>query len=307
MNLNQLETIEFGACFDNGKTEQYFLVPVNRPVQAALVEMHENTLRLFDTVDEDFELFEPAQKYGPLEKLKADLHNPSFSKVKALFQAHNLEMNPDVMRETETLAFYFAVFRDKAGTKVLGVRRATQFKGILKAKRRLIRLIDDSLALVQEDLFRLDTDFDYLVTKDAIRILRPSGFEYTADIDEEISSRAAKMTEELMESVPLIDFGSLRAFVQGNKRAARLLASLRSRDDLQNTSLPKLKKACKQIGISIVIDDGVVRPEEGHEIAFLQLLDRRRYTVSLINRISEYYEAPNRKSVGTVEQNSSKG
>ncbi|MEJ7606042.1 MAG: hypothetical protein WKF37_07190 [Bryobacteraceae bacterium] len=44
--------------------------------------------------------------------------------------------------------------------------------------------------------------------------------------------------------------------------------------------------------------DGKLCPEPGHELAFLQMLDRRRYAVSLIAGKWEQYEAASRKEAG---------
>lgn len=48
--------------------------------------------------------------------------------------------------------------------------------------------------------------------------------------------------------------------------------------------------------------DGKLVPENGQEMAFLQILDRRRYALMLIDGRWEQYEAASRKAAGVREE-----
>jgi hypothetical protein len=81
----------------------------------------------------------------------------------------------------------------------------------------------------------------------------------------------------------------------------RLVAAIKSRPDLVNISKRCLRSECRQAGLKIEQKDGKLVPAEGSEMGFLMLLDRRRYTVTLIERTPETYEAPSRHSAARAE------
>lgn len=298
-DFNAIKATEFCVCYDTKDAEVYWQIPVDAEVQGALGDMLRKTVEALDPGGVAMDAYEPAQKYSSEERLVASNGEPHMEKLRALHSLQNIQTNADVIRETQRLAFYFAVFRDALNRKIVAVRRATQFKGVVKARNRLISLVDDTLKLVADDVFKLDNDFDYLIFHDKTWILRPTGFEYTAALEEAIAAQASAITEELTKSVPCVDFSQLIEFVRGHRRAARLISSLRARSDLHLTSIKKLKKGCKANGIEFVTKGGKVFPKEGSEMAFLELLDRRRYTLELIDEQEEFYVAPNRRSVAT--------
>src|SRR2546426_481228 len=78
-----------------------------------------------------------------------------------------------------TVFCYFARLTDSKGRRLTALRRATQFKGVLKS--RLLRLVTDSLKLVEDHIFKLDRDFDLLIDSANVHILRPSGFEFAGE------------------------------------------------------------------------------------------------------------------------------
>jgi len=133
-------------------------------------------------------------------------------------------------------------------------------------------------------------------------ILRPTGFEFTAAIETSIAARALEFTQDVARSVPCVDFTKLEDFISKHRRAARLIASLRARNDLARTSPRKLKRRCKQNDINIVEENGRIYPQRGCELAFLELLDRRRYTVELVDDSEELYLAGNRRGISRTAQ-----
>jgi hypothetical protein len=293
-NFAAIQAIEFGVCLDAEGGEIYRQIPVDVEVQGALKEILDTTREALGLKAGELEAFEPAQKYSATERLVAELDSPYMEKIKGIYSAENLEVSAQSIKETASLAFYFIVFRDSKDEKLLAVRRAMQFKGVLKARNRLISLIDDTLQLVGDDVFKLDNDFDYLVFDNKVCIYRPTGFEFTAGIENEIAAKALEMTAEVAKSISCVDFTDLSKYVSKHRRAARLIASLRARDDLHLTSPAKLKKGCKQNGIEFTVSKGKIIPADGQELAFLELLDRRRYNVSLIEEQDEFYVAGSR-------------
>ena len=90
---------------------------------------------------------------------------------------------------------------------MLGVRQATQFKGAFKGHS--LSLIDDTLKMVPDHVFKLDDEFDFLITAQHVYILRPDGFRAAA--------RAREMTLELSRRP---DYTGLRS---GNETPTRVL------------------------------------------------------------------------------------
>lgn len=294
-DASEIATVEFGTCYDIDEAEKFYLVPIDPDVQGALKEMLHATASALMGEGTELEKYEPAEKYGPTERLIAAIDDPAMVRVASIYNAKNIETKPTALESTGSLAFYFAIFGDKQQNKVMAIRRATQFKGVVKA--RLISLFDETLKLVDRDVFRLDQDFDYVVDGTHVFILRPAGFEFTAGVEEQIAAQAKQMTRDLAKTLPSVAFKKIIDFVAAHRRAGRLVASLKSRSDLPLTSMLKLKRGCKHNKIQLETENGKIWPAKGFEIAFLELLDRRRYVVELIEKEEELYVAASRKGI----------
>lgn len=286
--------IGMGVCRDTPAGERCVLVPIDESVRANLVSMLHHT---YEQLEGDRDEYELTQKYAGKEKLTLRTSSPVADRAKDLYSAKNIPTDSHSLDRPSDIAYYFAVFRYASGQRVLGVRRAAQFKGMLTARNRLVRMIDETLRVVDDPVFRLDLDFDYLVEEQQILILRPSGFEYTASIEAYVEQAVAANIEDLGRTLPFVDFASLEPFVRSHKRAARMVAALRSRADLGNISKSKLRRVCKDNGVVVQQKAGKLVPALGHEDSFLKILDRRRYTVSLIDNEDERYEAENRRGI----------
>lgn len=293
--MNTKATTEFFICKDSPSGESYHKIPVDQSVQDALKEMLTRTKNELDFTKGNFEKFEPAQKYSPKERLGISLSDPHVSKVKALYELKNINASTSI--NLNDAAYYFAIFTDQHGTKTLGVRRSTQFKGIVTAQDRLVRWANNTLQLVTDKIFKLDLEFDYIATKDEIIILRPTGFEFTAGIEEKVKECALKYSEEVAKEMPCVNFSKLKTYIQNHPKAARLIASIRIQEGINRISDKQLESACKANDIKYTKKNNQIEPAGGMELAFLELLDRRRYTVELIDGETERYVAANRKGI----------
>lgn len=300
VDLANIRTTEFGVCLYGGHGDTNVLVPVDAGVQQALREMiHEtaNKIGCFEP-NVDVQRYEAAEKYSATESLKYPIDEELATSVPVqLFRAENLPTSETAIADPETIGFYFARIRDGQNRQLVAIKRAGQFKGVLKARRRLIRWLDDTMKVIDDHVFKLDPDFDYLVTDDEIYILRPSAFEFTVDLEAKIMAKARENTESLHETITFIDFAGIADYVGKHKRAARLVAALKSRDDLASTNQDLFAAACETTGITLERQNGRIRPAKGHEHEFLMLLDRRRYALTLIEDTPETYEAGNRRRV----------
>lgn len=298
-NFDHIQTVEFGVCMGSEDGESYRIVPADQSVQSALIEMLRATMSQLFNAEERIDDFSPAGKYSSTERLKLSLDSDLVTKHKAVFESENLQTDTHGLADPGKIISYFAVFRDNAGSKLMGFRRAAQFKGVVK--KNLITLLNDTLKIVEDHLFKLDNDFDFVIYDNQILIWRPSGFIFTAGMDEHIAASAAKNVNEVAKAVTFVDFTSLKGFVSKHKLSMRLIAAIRSRDDLAAISKRRLKAECKEAGLKVSDVKGMLSPQEGSEYGFLMLLDRRRYTVTLIEKKPETYEAPSRHIASRAE------
>lgn len=300
VDVTDIRSTEFGVCLDAGAVDATVLVPVDAGVQEALREMVIATVGKIGCFAPNSSLptYEPAEKYAATEALRCPIDDAlDDSTPVRLFRTTNLPTSHTALSDPAAIEFYFARLRDRQGRRLIAIKRAAQFKGMLKAKGRLIRWLDDTMQVVEDDVFKLDSDFDYLVTDDELYILRPSAFEFTVDLDATILAQAKENAESLHASVGFIDFAGIAAYVGTHKRAARLVAALKRRDDLSDTDQRLLKQACKHTGVTLERRHGRIFPAAGHEYEFLMLLDRRRYALTLIPDAPETYEAASRRQV----------
>ena len=298
-NFNNIQSVEFGVCLDNEGGEVFRIVPADLSVQSALKEMLQETRDQLIREDAALSDFSPAEKYGGTERLRLSLDSDLVAKHKAVFESENLETDTHGLADPNRLISYFAIFRDNSGEKLMGFRRAAQFKGVVK--KNLITFLNDTLKIVEDHLFKLDTDFDFLICDNQILIWRPSGFIFTAGMDEHIAACAAANVDQVAKFVACVDFTHLKEYVSKHKLSMRLIAAIRSRNDLAEISKRCLKAACKEAGLKISETKGMLSPQEGSEYGFLMLLDRRRFTVTLIEKKPETYEAPSRHAAERAE------
>jgi hypothetical protein len=295
-----IQSVEFGVCLYTDENESYRIVPCDQGVQDALKEMLADTLAALNKEGTEIADFSPAEKYAPNERLRLSLESDLVQKHREIFAAENLPPDTHGLDSPAQLASYFAVFRDPGGNKLMAFRRAAQFKGVVK--KHLVTFINDALRLVEDSLFKLDTDFDFVIYDNQILIWRPGGFIFTADMDNQIAACAAVNVDRISEDIACVDFVGLKEFVSKHKLAMRLVAAIKSRNDLAAISLKCLKASCKANKVEFVVKNGMLVPGEGSEMDFLQLLDRRLYTLILIEKQPETYLAASRHLAQKVGQ-----
>jgi hypothetical protein len=295
-------TIQLGVCRGELHSGESIIISVDESVQNHLQQMVLTTRSKMglDSPNARLPRYEPSQDYGADSPVALPLTNPLAAHLRNFYEQENRPIGGHALAAPEEITSYFCIIHDHDGNKLVAVKRASQFKAVLKS--HLIRLVDDSLQAVTDRVFKLDSDFDLLIVDETVQVLRLPAFEHLAAIEEQIRAAAIDNTLELSRTLPAFDFGSLMPFVQSHKKAARLVAALKGRGDLGSTSVTNFRRECRRSGISVTTLDGKVSPEEGHELAFLQMLDRRRYVVSLVAGRWERYEAGSRKSLGTAER-----
>lgn len=296
-DLDEITFVEFGVGRDDGNGQAFVAVPVDAKVQTALREMTLATWQAMQQDEDGPTKYEPADKHGSVEWLYLPLADDMAVGVRDLHQAANLPMDAAALTSPADVFCYFVRLTDNKQRKLTALRRATQFKGIVKNKGRLIRLLDDTLQIVEDTLFKLDSDFDLLIDAKSVHILRPSGFEFAGKLQQAILDAVPSNVEAIKAELTFIAFDGIEQYAAKRPRAARYLASIRGQEELKDIDKAALKKLCKNTGVDVSESKGKVIIADGHEMAFLQVLDRRRYQLELVKDKPEKFVAANRKPI----------
>jgi hypothetical protein len=247
--------------------------------------------------NDDPDEYQPSEKHGSQEYVYILTNNELAARLRNLHRAVHIPINSAALEDPGTVFCYFARLVDSRERRLTAVRRATQFKGIVKS--RLMHFISDALKLVDDKTFKLDKDFDLLIDSNRIHILRPSGFEFIAKLQEAIRDAVPSNITAIQQDIPFVDFASIEGYAQRHTRAARHLASIRSQQETQNLSQALLKKACKTHGVELRVRNGRLTILQGSEMNFLDILDRRMYEQELVEGSPERYRAGSRRKVGS--------
>ncbi|MFQ5472724.1 MAG: DUF4868 domain-containing protein, partial [Dehalococcoidia bacterium] len=101
----------------------------------------------------------------------------------------------------------------------------------------------------------------------------------------------------IRKDLPFVDFDGIEDYAGKRPRAARYLASIRAQEETKNIDKAALKRLCKRTGVEVKESNGKVIVPDGHEMGFLEVLDRRRYEVDLVKEEPERYRAASRRKI----------
>jgi hypothetical protein len=287
--------VEFGVGLEEEQETTFYFVPVGADVQRAIKEMAAATIEGMYEHGPEPARYDPADKHGAVEYLTLSLSDDVAEPLRNLHESANVDVDVNALDDPAMLFCYFAKLKDSKGRDLTAVRRATQFKGTVG--KRLIRLFTDALRMIEGDVFRLDADFDLLIDARTVHILRPSGFEALASARDAILAAATSNASAIGGEMPFLDFANISDYAGTHPRAARLLASIHSSGNSRDISLSALKALCRSNGVKYKAIRGKIVVEDGHELAFLEVLDRRRYELELVEGKPERYRAESRKAV----------
>lgn len=237
-SLAAVTNTEFGVCRGSLRDGNAVLVPVAADVQALLRDMVQDTVTAMalDTPNVQLAQYEPSEEHSGASKLALPLESPLATVVRDFAAVENRHVDAGAMATPRDISTYFCILHDRNGNKLVAIRRSAQFKAVLGA--RLIQFIDDSFRAVPDRVFKLDHDFDLLIDDETVFINRVSAFELLAEVEEAIQAAAIENARELEQTLPFVEFDGISAYVADHKRAARIVAALRSRQDLGDTTVP---------------------------------------------------------------------
>ncbi len=293
-NFDNVTLTEFGLGLDQDQ-RSYVQVPVDGDVQNSLLEMAQETSRLMTAIAATPEIYQPSEKYASIEHLILALSDDMAISIKELHNAANLEEDASALDSADDCFAYYARFTDSQNRKLTAVRRASQFKGVLK--KRLISWGDNTLKIIPDKVFKLDNDFDFLVDSAQIHILRPSGLEFTAQLQEAIMAAVQSNVDTISSEISYVNFESISEYAKKHPRAARYIASIRSQSEAHNVDKGKLKSFCQRTGVSFTETDDMLEIDDANVMGFLEVLDRRRYEVDLVEDSIEVFRASGRSQI----------
>lgn len=293
-DLENVTVTEFGVGREDGSGQTFFAVPVNAGVQRALREMVQATWNAMKKVEEGPAKYDPSEKHAATEYLYLPLTDDMAGSVRDLHQAASLDIDGSALSKPDDVFCYFARFIDNKKRHLTALRRATQFKGVLKSKNRLIRMLDDTLEIIEDTVFRLDNDFDLLIDDSNVHIFRPSGFEFAGKLQQAILDAVPDNIKAIRKDLPFVEFDGIESYAAKRPRAARYLASIRGQTETKNIDKAALKKLCKSTGVELSEAQGMIAVAAGHEMGFLEVLDRRRYELELVKGQPERFKTASR-------------
>ena len=162
-----------------------------------------------------------------------------------------------------------------------------------------MRLIDDTLVLIQEDVLHLDREFDVIVTDANVFILNPRQAEQVARIVEHVAATATAKIQAIHDAIPFLDLTRIAAKIGKHPRMARHAASVASNPNLGNFQRPQIESLAIRHGIKFTeLEGGRLQCRVADEAKLLELLDARRYHLDLHGNGGDPYRATARQRVG---------
>lgn len=298
-DIDNVTLTEFGVGRDEDNGRTFVSLTVGPDVKKALREIVAATWDAMRKDANDPPRYEPSDKHGSTEHLYLPLSDDLAASIRELHEAINLPLDAKALATPDTVFCYFARMKDKQGRRLTALRRSTQFKGVLKSRHRLMRIVTDALQLIEERVFRLDNDFDLLVDAKNVHILRPSGFEFACQLQEAILKAVPVNVAAIQKDLSFVDFAAVQNFASAHPRAARYLASIRGQGEAQNIDKSALKRLCMKTGVKVKESKGKLLVDRDSIMDFLEVLDRRRYGLDLVKGSPELFRAASRRKLGT--------
>ncbi len=293
-DINTIQSVDFGISVGGG----YRVVPVDGEVQNALKEMLQTTVQNLLAKEEAWEEYSVSEEYSNNRKLYSPRESELMEEMAKIYKQDGF---PDIVQmpnSVQDIRFYFAVFRDADSRKLIAVRRAAQFKGFVKARNKLIRVIDNTLKIIHQDVFKLDFSFDVLICDKNIYIEDVKGLEYLAFLTEAIANSAEGKLQKIQAAIPFLDLRAIVADIGSHPRTARLVVSIKFRANLANFDRSKIEAMANAQGMKLITDSaGNLRPRATDRHALMEILDDRRYVSNLTTTDPEPFRAKSRQRV----------
>jgi hypothetical protein len=294
IDLDHVDHVEFGVVREQDGATQAVQVPAEPAVQDALVEMVKAS-RDSQPANREARLYSPSEKYAATDYVYLPIADPLAARLVALKSAADVRVDATALQQPAAISAYFATIRDADRRELTAAKRAAQFKGVLAA--RLVRVFDNSVRLIEDRVFKLDADFDVLMDSRSVYIVHPASFEWLAHTQEAVLAAVPVNVTIMRGLADFLDFDGIQRYASHHSRAARYLASISSFRDRGPLDRGAIERLCRSTGVPLTDSDGKMAVAAGHELAFLEVLDRRRYSLDLVAGSPEPFVAESRSSL----------
>lgn len=265
--------------------------------KAVLTDVLSATVGAFDGIDGDWQAYDISEDYGEPRRIFAARDAEHFGDVSAIFDIGALNDLANLDDHIRDIDYYFCEFRDAANAKIVGVKKAVQFKTTLAARNKLARLINDTLQIIEENVVKIDPLFDALITDQNIFILKPRAVEYIADMVTHVAGAATEKVRHIHDNIAFLDLSRIEEKISSHPKMARMAASIAARDDLGEFQQEKIVSLATQHGVVFKEVDGRLQCRVADEAKLLEILDARRYHLDLANDGGDPYRASARQRV----------
>ncbi|WP_374283932.1 Kiwa anti-phage protein KwaB-like domain-containing protein [Novosphingobium sp.] len=295
-NFQNIASVNFAISL-RSSGDMYF-IPTDGATKEALKGTLRTTRNIFDGLPGDWELHDISEDYGDRRRIYAPRGSEFMAELSAVYDAGVLDDLTNIHDHAHDVDFYFSEFRDNQDRRAVGIRKATKLKGTLNARNRLVRLVDDTLVLIQDDVLHLDTEFDVIVTDANVFILNARQTEQVAKIVEHVAATASAKVQAIHNAIPFLDLSRIAEKIGKHPRMARHAASVASNPHLANFQRPQIEALAAQHGIKFKeLDGGRLQCRVTDEAKLLELLDARRYHLDLQGNGGYPYRASARQRV----------
>ena len=295
-NFGGIRQTRFGVGIkQRGETRLYEVGP-DDGVRAILREMAEDTWDRMAEIDEDPVEYDPANRYSGNDYLAVMLDDPLAAVFREMHETQAFEPGGNILDNPSRIFCYFARLTDDNDLSLTAVRQATDFKGMLKKKNKVVRIRDDRVRLVPYDVFLLDNDFDVLVDVDMVHILHPSGFVRVGGLNAAVKAAAPRNLTALKDTLGFLEWEFEPDSWKCSLGVARHLSSV-VRQQLQGITVDTLKDSCRVGNVPFSQTASGVSFSEDSMPGLLDALGRRFYEQEIIPGVRERYRAANRSQL----------
>ena len=296
-DVTAIQSVNFGVRLR--PTGQMYFVPSDVATKDALSSILVDTIAAFNVVPTPWESHDISEEYGTRRRLYCDRSDDLMAYMSAIFDAGALGDLTNLDEHIADVDFYFAEFMDNKGGRLVGVKKATRLKGAVRSRNRLIRLVDDSLTLIQEEVLRLDNDYDALITDLNVFIFNLRSFEYLSNLVEQVAASASSKVQIIHDAVTFLDLSRIKEDIAKHPRMARNAASIAKRADLGLFRRDRIEALAAQHGIRFHEENGRLKCRRVDEAKLLEILDARRYHLDLADNGGDPYRASARQKVSS--------
>lgn len=134
-DIKSIASVNFGVALrSNGNL---YFVPTDAGLKAALKEIILGTAVALNAALGDWQAYDISEDYGQRRRVYCNRDNEYMTVFSTLFDAGALDDLTNLSEHVSDIEYYFAEITDNENRRMVGVKKATQFKGTVKAKRRL--------------------------------------------------------------------------------------------------------------------------------------------------------------------------